>query len=255
MNTLSLATASLRVTVLSLAFMPAIASAQHAPHEWTYKGAEGPKEWGKLDPAFTACTSGRSQSPINIQDTKKGDLPALKFDYKAVPLNITDNGHSIQVTYTPGSTLTIGDKTYNLRQFHFHHPSEEHVRGHGYDMVAHLVHTDEAGHYAVVAILLERGKPNALIDSLWKNIPTEKEKPVDVPDVTINIQDLLPADHGYYTYDGSLTIPPCSEGVTWYVLKTPVTISEAQFERFAKLYPSDARPIQPANHRAVLETK
>jgi carbonic anhydrase len=255
MSDRSVAKAAFRVGMLCLVFMPVMASAQQAHTEWSYKGEEGPDNWGKLDPAFAACSIGQRQSPINIQGAKKSDLPALKFNYNAVPLNIIDNGHSIQVAYAPGSTLTVGGKTYVLKQFHFHHPSEEHVDGRGYDMSAHLVHADEAGHLAVVTVLLRRGGANALIDSVWKNIPAEKEKAVDVPGVTVNVKDLLPADHGYYTYAGSLTTPPCSEGVTWYVLKTPVTISDAQLARFAKLYPDDHRPIQPANHREILETK
>jgi carbonic anhydrase len=151
--------------------------------------------------------------------------------------------------------LTIGDKTYELKQFHFHHPSEEHVNGKRYDLVAHLVHADAQGHLAVVAVLFDKGTANPLIATLWKNIPSEKEKAQDVPSVSIQLQDLLPADRGYYTYPGSLTTPPCSEGVTWYVLKTPSTLSPEQVAAFAKIYPSNARPIQPTNGREVLETK
>jgi len=255
MNKLWLAKAALHVGVLCLAFAPSIVRAQEMHKEWGYEGKEGPNNWGKLDPAYSTCLSGHTQSPINIEGAKKSDLPPLRFDYKAVPLDIIDNGHSVEVIYAPGSTLTVGEKTYALKQFHFHHPSEEHIDGRGYDLSAHLVHADESGHVAVVTILLRRGNANAMIDSVWKNIPAEKEKEVDVRGVTVNIKDLLPADHGYYTYGGSLTTPPCSEGVTWYVLKTPVTISDAQLARFARLYPDDARPIQPANHREILESK
>jgi carbonic anhydrase len=251
----SLVEGAFRVGVLCLMFMPAVGRAQHTANHWSYKGKEGPEDWAKLDPAYAACSNGRLQSPIDIEDAKKSDLPALKFDYKAVPLNVINNGHSIQVNYAPGSTLTVGEKSYVLKQFHFHHPSEEHVRRHGYDMSAHLVHADEAGHLAVVTVLLKRGQRSPLIDAIWKNIPAEKEKAVDVPGVTVNVNDLLPAEHGYYTFAGSLTTPPCSEGVTWYVLKTPMMISDAQFAKFARMYPDDARPIQPANHRAILETK
>lgn len=224
------------------------------PH-WGYAGKDGPKGWGKLDTAYSSCSLGHAQSPINITGAKKVDLPGLEFDYNAVPLNIIDNGHSIQVNYAPGSTLKVGDKTYTLKQFHFHHPSEEHVNGHGYDMVAHLVHDDGAGHLAVVAVLIHKGAANPFIDTVWKNIPKEKEKAVDVPGVSLNLKDLLPADRGYYTFSGSLTTPPCSEGVTWFVLKTPVEISAAQLDVFAKLYPKNARPIQALNGREILETK
>ena len=182
-------------------------------------------------------------------------VPELKFDYKSVPLNIIDNGHTIQVNYVPGSTVSVGDKTYTLKQFHFHHPSEEHVNGNAYDLVAHLVHADAAGQLLVVAILFKRGQANPTIDQIWKNIPSEKEKAIDVPGSILNVRNLLPSSLGYYTFAGSLTTPPCSEGVTWYVLKTPVSLSPDQLASFARLYPDNARPIQPANGREIVESK
>jgi len=230
------------------------AQESHAPH-WSYKGEEGPKHWGQLDPAYAACASGHAQSPINIQHAKLAELPPLQFDYQSVPLNIINNGHTIQVSYVPGSTLTVGDRTYTLRQFHFHHPSEEHINGRGFDLVAHLVHDDGSGHLAVVAILFKIGVSNSLLENVWRNIPTQTEKATDVPSVSVNVKDLLPADHGYYTFSGSLTTPPCSEGVVWYVLKNQSTVSQDQVAAFAKLYPRDARPIQPLYGREVLETR
>ena len=241
---------------LSFFCICAVPSLSQEPPHWGYAGKDGPQSWGKLDSTYSACSMGHAQSPINITTTKKMDLPSLEFDYNVSPLNIIDNGHSIQVNYAVGSTLKVGDKSYVLKQFHFHHPSEEHVNGRGYDMVAHLVHADASGHVAVVAVLMHKGATdNAFIGTVWKNIPKEKEKAVDIAGVSVNVKDLLPADHGYYTFAGSLTTPPCSEGVTWFVLKTPVEISPAQLSEFAKLYPRDARPIQPSNHREILETK
>jgi carbonic anhydrase len=173
-----------------------------------------------------------------------------------VPLSIVDNGHTIMVNYAPGSTLTVGDKIYTLKQFHFHHPSEEHVNGKKYDLVAHLVHADADGHLAVVAILFKRhSTPAPLLDTLWKNLSAEKGRVVEVSSVSINARDLLPPTTGYYTFAGSLTTPPCTEGVTWYVLKTPVDVSEPQLDAFAKIYKHDNRPIQPTNQREVLESK
>jgi len=241
--------------VMCMMLFPGLASAQQTVRHWSYSGQEGPNEWGKLDSSYAACSSGRTQSPIDIEGAKKGDLPALKFDYNSVPLNIIDNGHTIQVNYPKGSTLMAGDKTFTFKQFHFHHPSEEHVNGHGYDMVAHLVHADAEGRLAVVAVFLKKGNSSGLIDLVWKNIPKEKEKAVNVSGATVNAKDLLPADHGYYTFAGSLTTPPCSEGVTWYVMKTPVDLSEAQVAAFNKLYPGNARPIQATNGREILETQ
>ena len=235
---------------------PTFSAAQetHLPH-WTYSGAESPKEWGKLDPAYSLCSLGRAQSPIDVKNAKSADLPILKIDYHAEPLNIIDNGHTIQINYAPGSTLTVGDKTYTLKQFHFHHPSEEHINGKSFPLVAHLVHADADGHLAVIAVLFEPGTANRLIDTLWKNIPAEKEKAQDVPSVSVRVQDLLPSDRGYFTFAGSLTTPPCSEGVTWYVLKSHTSISLEEVAVFAKKYPMNARPIQPTNGREILQSK
>ena len=229
-------------------------TAQHAPH-WGYTGDEGPAHWSELDPANATCGTGKRQSPIDIENAKTSALPALKLDYKAVPLNIVDNGHTIQVNYPPGSTLSVGGKTYVLKQFHFHHPSEEHVNGDGYDLVAHFVHADADGHIAVVGLLFKTGHANVLIDRIWKNIPTEKDKAVEVAGETLNAKNLLPADLGYFTFAGSLTTPPCSEDITWFVLKTPQSLSSGQLAMFAKIYPNNARPIQPTNGREILQTK
>jgi carbonic anhydrase len=241
---------------LVLSMFAAVGTAQetHPPH-WSYSGAESPDHWGSLDPEYSACSLGHRQSPINISQAKPADLPALKFDYKATALNIIDNGHTIQVSLAPGSTLSVGDKTYSLKQFHFHHPSEEHVNGRGFPLVAHLVHQDSEGHLAVVAVLFEEGEANALINSLWSNIPAAKGKAEDVPSVTVQALDLLPVERGYFTFTGSLTTPPCSEGVTWYVLKKHPTVSVQQIATFSRIYPINARPIQPGNGRSISESR
>jgi carbonic anhydrase len=240
----------------ALLLCPALGRGQNAKlPEWSYSGKEGPKEWAKLGRAYAECAEGKTESPIDIKDAAPAALPALVVDYKAVPLAIVDSGHTVEVPYPAGSTLTVGDATYTLKQFHFHHPSEEHLDGKAYPLVAHLVHSDADGHTAVVAVLFDLGAPNPLLDTLWKNIPAEKEKEVDVASISINAADLLPADHGYFTYMGSLTTPPCTEGVTWYVLKAHATISKEQLEQFRKLYSHNARPIQPTNGRPIQETK
>jgi len=256
MNPHSFCRTVLFASILSLLVLPAFSAAQeaHPPH-WDYSGPEDPSHWGKLDPSYAACSLGQTQSPINITHAKPAVLPTLKLDYQAIPLNIIDNGHTIQVNYTPGSTLTVGDKIYTLKQFHFHHPSEEHVNSKGVPLVAHLVHADANGHLAVVAVLFEQGNANPLIDTLWKNIPSQKEKAQDISSVSIQVQDLLPSERGYFTYTGSLTTPPCSQGVTWYVLKSYATVSPQQAAAFAKIYPMNARPIQPSNGREILQSK
>jgi carbonic anhydrase len=256
MNVRKLCRAALLTSILSLVGLPVLSAAQeaHPPH-WAYEGTEGPKEWGSLDSSYAACSVGKTQSPIDIKGAKKADLPALNFSYRAVPLSIIDNGHTIQVNYATGSTLTAGEKLYTLQQFHFHHPSEEHVNGKDFPLVAHLVHADTEGHLAVVAVLFELGNANSLIDTLWKNLPPEKEKPQDTPSVSIQAEDLLPSERSYFTYAGSLTTPPCTEGVSWYVLNNYATISPQQVAAFAKIYPTNARPIQPTNGREILLSK
>ncbi len=235
--------------------IPSIAKAQEAKPKWSYEGTTDSSHWGKLDPAFAVCSTGHAQSPIDITGAKTADLPALKMDYQAVPLNIIDNGHSIQVNYPAGSTLTVGDHVYALKQFHFHHPAEEHVNGKKFDLVAHLVHADADGHLAVVAILFKEGAANPFLETIWKNIPSEKEKAMDVRGTKVNAEDLLPSNLGYYTFAGSLTAPPCSEGVTWFVLKATDKLSAAEVAAFAKYYPMNARPLQPINGREIKESK
>jgi len=229
---------------------------EHAPH-WTYGGKTGPEQWGKLEKDYGVCALGRFQSPIDIRDdvAKKADLPAIQFDYKASPLKIIDNGHSIQVNYAPGSSITVGGKRYELVQFHFHKPSEEKIDGKSFDMVAHLVHKDASGQLAVVAVLFDTGEPNALIRTLWANLPKTKGTESAVEAVKVNAEELLPSNHAYYTFPGSLTTPPCSENVTWFVLKNPISISSDEVARFAQEYPMNARPVQALNGREVQASK
>jgi len=228
---------------------------EHSKPHWSYDGATGPAHWGELDPAYAACSTGKTQSPIDINGATPSGLPKLKFDYRTAPLNIIDNGHTIQVNYAPGSTLTVDGKAYTLKQFHFHHPSEERLNGREYPLVAHLVHADAEGHLAVVAVLFKKGAGNALLNTLWKNIPEEKEKATDVAGSKVNVKSLLPSKLDYYTFVGSLTTPPCSEGVKWIVLRTAKTLSAAELAAFVKRYPMNARPVQSANGREIKATK
>ena len=228
---------------------------QHPEHAWDYGEKSGPSHWGELKPEFAACANGHHQSPIDIRNPQKADLAPIEFDYKPSSLSIIDNGHTIMVNYAPGSSISVGGKRYALKQFHFHRPSEEKINGKGFEMTIHLVHADQEGKLAVVAVLLQRGQDNPMVHRLWSDLPKEKEKEEDFSDVQINAAGLLPADRGYYTFTGSLTTPPCSEDVTWFVLKHPVTVTGAEIEQFSKLYRNDARPTQPIYDRVVLESK
>jgi carbonic anhydrase len=234
---------------------PAMPQEHGAGHSWRYDGKTGPDHWGDLNAEFAPCKSGRSQSPVDIRTTQKADLPAIQFDYKPTPLHIIDNGHTIMINYASGSSIQVGDKQYELKQFHFHRPSEEKINGRRYDMVVHLVHVAQDGSVAVVAVLLQKGNDNHLIHELWSNLPKEKDKEHLLDNVQVDAANLLPADRGYYTLSGSLTTPPCRENVTWYVLKHPVTVSTVEIQEFSKLYSNNARPTQPLYNRVVKETR
>jgi carbonic anhydrase len=236
------------------AHLPAMASG--ASHHWSYSGYSGPSHWAQLDSHFATCGMGKAQSPIDIQThaVQPAALPPLVFRYQPSALHIVDNGHTIQVNYDPGSALLVGGKRYELVQFHFHRPSEEKIDGKAFDMVAHLVHRDAKGALAVVAVPLGSGRANALVETLWKNLP-KKEQETSRKDVRINAASLLPEARGYYTYSGSLTTPPCAQGVRWLVLKSRSTLSSHEIATFAARYPNNARPTQLLNGRHVLSSK
>jgi carbonic anhydrase len=236
--------------LLALATACCCFNAVAADKHWAYQGHGGPAEWGELDQEFASCKLGKVQSPVDIRGAKAADLPAITFDYRPAPLRVIDNGHTIQVNYAPGSFIDVGGTRYELVQFHFHKPSEERINGKAHDMVAHLVHKGGDGKLAVVAVLLDKGGANPTLNAIWKNLPREKLKEATA-DASIDAATLLPADKGYYSFQGSLTTPPCSEDVRWFVLKTPVKMEEGQIAAFGKLYPMNARPVQPLNGRAI----
>ena len=245
----------MRYPLFMAAVVPLVCSFATAADEgadhWAYSGATGPSHWGEI------CTAGKEQSPIDIRtaEAKGEDLPALAFDYQPGPLRIVDNGHSIQVDVAQGSTLSVGGARYSLVQFHFHAPSEETIDGRHHAMVVHLVHRGAEGNLVVVAVPLSAGAANPELRSLWQHLPHEKEHEEAPARVTIDPSRLLPAERAYFTYAGSLTTPPCTEGVRWLVLKSPTFVSAEEIARFAKLYPGNARPVQPLNGREVLASR
>jgi carbonic anhydrase len=225
---------------------------QHAHIHWDYEGPGAPENWSKLDPQNKACAIGERQSPIDIKDGIKVDLEPIKFNYQPSTFRIVDNGHTVQVQVGEGS-ISLTGKSYELVQFHFHRPSEEKINGQRFDMVVHLVHKADDGQLAVVAVLLERGNENPFIQTLWNYMPLEKNAPVSPPSAMVDLNALLPASRNYYTYMGSLTTPPCSEGVLWLVMKQPVQVSPEQINIFSRLYRNNARPIQPSGGRLIKE--
>lgn len=227
--------------------------AERAEH-WGYDAENGPDQWGKLKPEWAACASGQRQSPIDIRDGIKVDLEPVLFDYQpSSRFNVLDNGHTVQVNVGSGSSITLTGRKYELKQFHFHRPSEEKVNGRGFDMVAHLVHKDAEGRLAVIAVLIDSGAAHGLIQTVWNNLPLEKNDPL-TPISTIDINQLLPEHRQYYTFMGSLTTPPCSEGVLWIVLKEPIQASPQQIAIFGRLYPMNARPVQEGFGRLIKES-
>lgn len=221
---------------------------------WGYEGAGGPIAWGKLNPANAKCDSGNRQSPIDIRDGIRVDLDPIQFDYKPVNFSVLDNGHTIQVSPTAGNFINVSGKLFELIQFHFHRPSEERINGKLFEMVVHLVHKDREGRLAVVAVLLDFGEAHPVIQQVWNNLPLEKNEVVKAMS-SLDLMQLLPKRGEYYTYMGSLTTPPCSEGVLWLVMKEVVHISPEQSSIFARLYPMNARPIQNTAGRVIKESR
>jgi carbonic anhydrase len=229
------------------------AEGKGAAAAWGYAGEAGPQAWGGLQPEFARCGSGARQSPIDIREGIAVDLEPVQFDYRASPFRVIDNGHTVQVNVEPGNAIVARGERYELAQFHFHRPAEERIDGRGFDMGLHLVHKSADGRLAVVALLMNRGEAQPVVQAVWNNLPLEKHEEVRTR-ALLDLNHVLPSDRGYYTYMGSLTTPPCSEGVLWMVMRQPVPIAAEQIEIFARLYPMNARPIQSASGRMIKQS-
>ena len=223
----------------------------HAQH-WGYAGEAGPDNWSKLDPKFVLCAIGRNQSPIDLAGLVEADLSPLAFDYRSGASEIVNNGHTVQVNFAPGSSLKVSGRTFELKQFHFHAPSENRIAGKQYPLEAHLVHADTDGNLAVVAVMFDSGTANRVLAKLWPSMPAKDAK-AQLPPGT-NAASLLPSNRDYYRFNGSLTTPPCSEGVWWLVMKHSASVSKAQVDAFAKTIGfANNRPLQAVNARVVLK--
>jgi carbonic anhydrase len=238
--------------------MVLISSDAHAQWKtpWSYEGERGADHWSALDPAYAACNAGKEQSPIDIRNAQTAALPTVRFEYQKAPLKyLLNNGYTIRVNYHDdagaANLLLVGDQRYHLTQFHFHRPSEEYVDGKTYDMVLHLMHEGLKGEIIGVAVLLKQGAANATVQQIWDHMPTRKTTEQAIPGVKIDPARMLPPETDYYTYMGSLTAPPCTEGVRWFILRAAIEVSRQQIEAFAKLYPHDVRPVQQLNGRVV----
>jgi carbonic anhydrase len=228
------------------------ASEQTTQVHWNYNGENSPANWGSLSPEFQKCTDGVNQSPIDLKKIINGNLTKIPFDYNSTSIDIINNGHTVQVNLSEGSTINIDGIKFKLKQFHFHTPSENNINGESFPLEAHFVHASKDGELAVVGLMFKEGKENMILKQFWKKMPMksgDKEKLK-----VINIKKLLPKKLEYYRFNGSLTTPPCTEGVRWIVLKEATTVSKAQIEKFSKVigHPNN-RPIQATNARMIIE--
>lgn len=226
--------------------------AHAAGPQWSYEGATAPSHWGELSPGYAACGQGKNQSPVDIKAAVQASLPPLRTRYRQAGKSIVDNGHTIQVAFDPGNVLTLDGISFEMRQVHFHAPSEHLIDGKSYPLEAHFVHADQEGHLAVIAVMYKLGAPNPGIARLWAQMPTQPGRPAPLKS-TVRPSALMPVSLSYYRYNGSLTTPPCTEGVRWLVLKKTLTVSKAQVEAFRNTMhqPTD-RPAQPLNARLIL---
>lgn len=218
---------------------------------WGYTGDIGPEHWAELSPQYRAC-AGKNQAPINLTGFTEADLQPIRFDYRAGGNEILNNGHTVQVQYAADSSIAVDGRTFALKQFHFHAPSENHINGRSFPMEAHLVHADKDGHLAVIAVMFTHGEANKGLAEAWAKMPQHAGDKHALPS-PVAAADILPANRDHYRFNGSLTTPPCTEGVRWLVMKEPVPASAEQIERFARvMHHPNNRPIQATNARAVL---
>jgi len=244
----------MRFTALGvLACAAGIAASAQTTAPWDYEGKRGPLAWGKLDPAYHACSQGKEQSPVDIRGARLNTaLKPVEYHYRSGPVTMENTGRTIRVYPQPGSYIVVDGVRYDLEQFHFHHPSEESVKGRLTDMDVHLVHKSQDGKQVVIAVRfnVDPGSPNAVIAALWRHLPT-KTGTTDKVAEEVNPGGLLPADRGYWTYVGSLTAPPCTEGVRWFIYEDTLTVSREQLRLFASIFKMNTRPLQELHGRKI----
>jgi carbonic anhydrase len=231
---------------------PGAPAPAHTLH-WSYEGEGGPHAWAKLSPEYAKCGSGERQSPIDIRDGMKLDLEPIAFEYRPSTFKVVDNGHTIQANVGGWNSMRVMGRRFRLVQLHFHRPSEEAIDGRQFEMVVHLVHKDGEGRLAVVAVLVDNGARQSVIQTVLNNVPLEKGEEVAAA-TNLDLNQMLPESRRYYTYMGSLTTPPCTEDVLWVVMKQPVQASMDQLNLFSRMYPMNARPIQASSGRMIKES-
>jgi len=241
----------MRYSAFLILLVAAAAAAQNAP--WEYAGKRGPLVWGKLDPAWKACAAGREQSPIDIRGAHLNKaLQPIEFHYISASLTLVNDGRTITADIHPGSYIVAGGVRYELKRIEFHHPSEEAVKGRLTEFEAYLVHQSADGKFAILAsrFNMDRGDPNAILAAMWPHLPKTAGSSEIVQEI-VNPAGLLPAQRGYWTYMGSLTSPPCTEGVRWFVFEDELTISRDQLRMYTALFRMNSRPLQDAHGRRI----
>jgi len=246
---------ALKATVVASLLSTTLFAGVHGTH-WGYTGHAAPAHWSELDPKFFMCKAGSNQSPINLEKKSivatKG-LDKIEFSYTTSASSVVNNGHTVQVNVKEGSFIKIDGIKFNLLQFHFHTPSENQIDGKNFPLEAHFVHASKDGKLAVVSVMFENGSENKVIKKIWSKMPKEEGKvgcglPISM------IKDILPKNKAYYRFDGSLTTPPCTEGVRWFVLQDYAHISKSQVQEFAHIvHGHDNRPVQAINARKILK--
>jgi carbonic anhydrase len=233
----------------------AVPAAPTPAPRWAYTGAQGPEQWGLLEPAYGACASGQRQAPIGIdtRHTLQGPAEPLQLAYASSTGRVAHTGHTIQVAVAGQNTLTVRGSSFHLQHLQFHHPAEVRIDDKTHAMAVHLLHRNEQGQMAMLVVPLDVGEAHPEIHKIWTHMPLEVNDSVPLPAGLLNPQALLPADPRYFQFMGSLSEPPCTEGVLWLVLKQAVTISPEQLRLFAQLFPMNARPLQALNGRVVRE--
>ena len=241
------------LAIVLIIFLGGCASIIKHPH-WGYSGDSGPEHWAELTEDYKICGEGKNQSPVNLQNPIKAELEGLELSYQAAANEILNNGHTIQVNIAEGSRLLVDGKSFQLKQFHFHAPSENLIFGQSFPMEVHFVHADADGNLAVVAVMFIEGEEHPVIQQLWSIMPEQPNTKAALVGIGAAYTKLFPETGKYYRYNGSLTTPPCTEGVRWFVVNQPVAISKAQLEQFSKVMgQSNNRPIQALNARVILK--
>jgi len=223
---------------------------------WSYNGETGPAKWASLDPSFAACANGKEQSPIDIELSKvtlDKTLEDVQIHYKPSAFTVMNNGHTIQANDASGSnSIVVEGIEYKLMQMHFHKPSENQINGQSFEMEGHLVHKSKEGKLAVLGFLITSGQENKELAEIWSKLPKEETKEDIKLEKPVDLVNLLPKEKKSFRYNGSLTTPPCSEGVKWVVLEKPVEMSRQQIEAYGAIFPDNHRPVQPLHNRQVM---